>query len=886
MKRGVKLLATMACRPVLVLLLALFVQTAGAQLPLFQYAVFYNLNLEMDPGQPMVIAGPVFSNQGLWAGASTLTFSSTVQAVGTTNTSATDPFANAYPASGLSTNAGSGFSSFSIAGQPTSGNQPLIIPVGSSANFNNPANAEAVLNLPPTGLGAPNPQAYATSNQVYLFNECDLIISNAVYGTNGYATNAALGTSVDFHTNFTVWFQDPLNYPSLTLVTNDIVMLKNTTGSYTNKVIHIGGMNFTNYAATNILYEGYSFLTNVSFYDYRENKTVQAVQIDIAKFNRWLTNTTSSSVVSTNGTMNTDEGPTLENNFLVPDTGHGFRSIYVYNSVIFGSGQLPAVRLINGAQLPSVNPGLTVATPQPLYIYGNYNVQTNSTHSDVGTNITQYTYPAAVLADAITILSTNWSDSYSFVTNDPGSHNDNAAAPGDTTINAAVFGGIVQSDPAISGDYSGGVENFLRLLEDWGNNVANNGHNSTLTYNGSVAAVFPSIYATKHWQPTGNYYNTPTRHWAFDLNFETAAGLPPLTPMVGYQFPNILAQPQSQTVAVGGNVTFGVTVSSISTIFPVQWTLNGTNISGGTGGTNFITYPNGTNSNPTGPYGIALQFALTLTNVQLSQAGNYSLLITNSFGSTNTSIAVLTVDAPPEITMQPTNQSVLVNSNVTFNVTAAGSPPLSYQWIFNGTNYLADTNTSLTLTNVQVNQAGNYSVQVTNAFGITNSSSGVLTVDAPPTIMAQPTNETVFAGASANFNVTACGSAPLSYQWQFNTANIDGETNAALTLNTVNTNQSGIYAVVITNNFGSVTSSNAVLSVFATAVASFNAISVSDANGFQFTVGGVPGFNYAVEGSSNLIDWVSLITNTSPFNFADTNTPGIPQRFYRIRQVQ
>jgi hypothetical protein len=83
--------------------------------------------------------------------------------------------------------------------------------------------------------------------------------------------------------------------------------------------------------------------------------------------------------------------------------------------------------------------------------------------------------------------------------------------------------GIVQSDPTISGDYSGGVENFIRLLENWG---------GTLTYNGSIAVLFYSQYATNHWRPTGNYYNAPTRNWSFDLNFKLAAKLPPLTPSI------------------------------------------------------------------------------------------------------------------------------------------------------------------------------------------------------------------------------------------------------------------------------------------------------------------------------------------------------------------
>jgi hypothetical protein len=66
---------------------------------------------------------------------------------------------------------------------------------------------------------------------------------------------------------------------------------------------------------------------------------------------------------------------------------------------------------------------------------------------------------------------------------------------------------------------------------------------------------------------------------------------------------------------------------------------------------------------------------------------------------------------------------------------------LAYQWSFNGTNLDGATKTSLTLTNVQFSQAGNYAVLVTNAFGWTLSSNAVLTVTAtPPSIQTQPTN--------------------------------------------------------------------------------------------------------------------------------------------------
>jgi hypothetical protein len=64
-----------------------------------------------------------------------------------------------------------------------------------------------------------------------------------------------------------------------------------------------------------------------------------------------------------------------------------------------------------------------------------------------------------------------------------------------------------------------------------------------------------------------------------------------------------------------------------------------------------------------------------------------------------------------------------------------------------------------------------------------------------------------------------------------------------------------------------------------------NGCSFSCVNGLEFQVAGVPGFNYAVQESTNLIDWVSLITNTSPFIFMDTNAASFPQQFYRTLYV-
>ena len=93
------------------------------------------------------------------------------------------------------------------------------------------------------------------------------------------------------------------------------------------------------------------------------------------------------------------------------------------------------------------------------------------------------------------------------------------------------------------------------------------------------------------------------------------------------------------------------------------------------------------------------------------------------------------------------------------------------------------------------------------------SAVAVLTVLVPPAITAQPTNLNVVEGANAGFSVTAAGTSPLSYQWQFNGADVIGATGTSLTLTSVQPTNAGSYTVVVTNTAGSVTSAVAVLTV-------------------------------------------------------------------------
>jgi hypothetical protein len=170
--------------------------------------------------------------------------------------------------------------------------------------------------------------------------------------------------------------------------------------------------------------------------------------------------------------------------------------------------------------------------------------------------------------------------------------------------------------------------------------------------------------------------------------------------------PIITTQPQSRTVNPGSNVLFTV-VANGSPLPSYQWRFNATNIA------------NATTS------------SLTVTNAQFTNAGSYAVIVSNSVNSITSSNAILAVNVPASITIQPTNQTIFVGSNVTFVVSASGTLPLSYQWRFNGTNISNANATSFTRTDVQLIDAGTYTVTVTNVAGSVTSLPAVLNVVPP-----------------------------------------------------------------------------------------------------------------------------------------------------------
>ena len=258
--------------------------------------------------------------------------------------------------------------------------------------------------------------------------------------------------------------------------------------------------------------------------------------------------------------------------------------------------------------------------------------------------------------------------------------------------------------------------------------------------------------------------------------------------------PSITTQPASQTVTAGQTATFSVTASGTAPL-SYQWEKNGAAISGATSAS--YTTP---------------------TETTADTGAQFAVVVTNSVGNATSNAAILTVNpAPvaPSITTQPASQTVTAGQTATFSVTASGTAPLSYQWRKNGTAISGATAASYTTPATPAADNGaQFSVVVTNSAGSVTSNAATLTVNVPPSITAQPASQTVTAGQTATFSVTASGTAPLSYQWRKNGTAISGATSASYTTPATTTADNGAqFTVVVTNSVGSVTSNAATLTV-------------------------------------------------------------------------
>ncbi len=251
--------------------------------------------------------------------------------------------------------------------------------------------------------------------------------------------------------------------------------------------------------------------------------------------------------------------------------------------------------------------------------------------------------------------------------------------------------------------------------------------------------------------------------------------------------PTITAQPVGQTVSPDVAVTLSVTATG--TALTYQWKKGGVDITGATSAS----------------YAVA--------SVTEGHEGSYTVVVSNAGGSVTSSVAVLSVNDPVVITGQPVGATVNPGKQASFNVTATGTGPLTYQWKKGSSNIEGATTATYTIPQAAESDEGNYSVVVTNIAGDVTSSVAVLSVNDPVVITAQPSPRMAMPGGSATFTVTAGGTGPHTYQWKRNDADIVGETASVLALTNISSADMGTYSCAVTNSTGTAVSNGALLTV-------------------------------------------------------------------------
>jgi Tfp pilus assembly protein PilX len=419
------------------------------RVPLFQFGIFYGkgVDLELRPGPGMVFNGKIFANSNIYIAAG-----STLEIAGT---NPGDP--------GFLKTAGNIYRSIKSESDPSNFNHPQIRDATGTLrylDFDHSYRQGTFPSSPPPG-STWSPGEWA---------------NQAMQTFGGQVQDSAMG--VGQITPPVPGLADP-NLPNPDVVAHQLIEMPQAGDSAalrSAKMYSQAGLRIVDGAATdqngNPVPLPLNAVKTKTFYDARENKTMNTYDIDVALL-----------------------GPALPANGVV----------YVAGTNTVSN---PVVRLVNGSQLPGG--GLTFVSQNPVYIAGDYNtVPVGATHP-----------PAAVLADAVTVLSNAWMQNNS---DTKGNQAFNKRLASDTTVNAAIAGGP-SSESTMNND-NGKANNLVRFLEDWSN--------KKFTYNGSLIALWHSQQATAPWKccGTGNpyYYAPPARDWGYDSLFDTSP--PPGTPM-------------------------------------------------------------------------------------------------------------------------------------------------------------------------------------------------------------------------------------------------------------------------------------------------------------------------------------------------------------------
>ncbi|HJO10356.1 MAG TPA: immunoglobulin domain-containing protein, partial [Verrucomicrobiota bacterium] len=252
--------------------------------------------------------------------------------------------------------------------------------------------------------------------------------------------------------------------------------------------------------------------------------------------------------------------------------------------------------------------------------------------------------------------------------------------------------------------------------------------------------------------------------------------------------PEITRQPESRDAAVGSDIVLIVT-SIGSEPLAYQWSRDGVVIPGAT------------------------DAELAITSLEPSDAGSYTVSVSNFAGLLESTPATVNVVHPIIIAEQPSGSSKVLGEMVTVSVAVTGSEPISYQWLHDGVVLAGANETSIVLENLSAGDAGEYTVRVSNPAGEVVSDAAVVSVDSPPEIVELSEDQSTPVGGTVELSVVAAGNEPLAYQWVKDGVLMEGATSASLVLANLDTTGSGSYTVVVTNSAGRLGSNPIIVSV-------------------------------------------------------------------------
>jgi len=287
--------------------------------------------------------------------------------------------------------------------------------------------------------------------------------------------------------------------------------------------------------------------------------------------------------------------------------------------------------------------------------------------------------------------------------------------------------------------------------------------------------------------------------------------------------PSISSQPSDATVCTGSSVQFNVSATGTQPMTYQWYDVNGA-ISGATS-SNYL-----------------------ISQSSTSDAGTYYAIVTNSCSDATTNNATLTVNSPVSISTQPSGSTVCETSAASMSVTVSGTTPITYQWFVDGNTISGATNNAYSITNTTLANAADYFVTAANSCNSVQSNTINLSVEQAPSISSQPADATVCTGSSVQFNISATGTAPMTYQWYDANGAITGATSLNYLISQTSTSDAGAYYSIVTNSCGNATTNNATLTVNSpvsiSTQPSSSTICETSAASMSVTVSGTTPINY------------------------------------------